>query len=42
MSFIDVMTAYFRGEKLESLFFILPIGLFLVPIAADALKVERG
>ncbi len=42
MSFIDVMTAYFRGEKLEALFFILPIGLFLVALAAVALKVERG
>ena len=30
MSFVDAMAAYFRDEKLEALFSILPIGLFLV------------
>ena len=42
MSFFDVMQAYFRGEKLEALCFILPIGLLLLAFGAVALKAERG
>lgn len=42
MPFLDVMNTYFRGEKLEALFFILPIGLALLVFGAVALKAERG
>lgn len=42
MSFLDVMQAYFRGEKLEAIAFIIPIGILLVAFGAVALKVERG
>jgi hypothetical protein len=42
MSFLDVMNAYFRGEKLEAWFFILPVGVLLAGLAIVALKVERG
>jgi hypothetical protein len=42
MSFVEIMHAYFRGEKLEALAFILPTGVVLVALAAVALKVERG
>jgi hypothetical protein len=42
MSFIDIMQTYFRGEKLEALWFILPIGVLLVAFGAVALKAERG
>jgi len=40
--FIEVMQTYFRGEKLEAIFFILPIGVLLVALGAVALKAERG
>ena len=42
MSFLEVMQTYFRGEKLEALFFILPVGLLLVAFGAVALRAERG
>jgi hypothetical protein len=42
MSFIEIMQTYFRGEKLEALFFILPIGLALVAFGVVALKAEHG
>jgi len=42
MAFLDVMQTYFRGEKIEALAFILPVGLLLVAFGAVALKVERG
>ncbi len=42
MSFLDVMQTYFQGEKLEAVFFILPIGLLLAAFGVVALKVERG
>jgi hypothetical protein len=42
MTFLDAMHAYFRGEKLEALWFIVPLGLALVGFAVVALKVERG
>jgi hypothetical protein len=41
MDFVDSMHAYFRGEKLEALWFILPIGLLLIAFAGVALRVER-
>lgn len=42
MDFLDVMQVYFRGEKLEAAWFILPLGLALVGLGAVALKVETG
>jgi hypothetical protein len=42
VSFLDVMHAYFRGEKLEALWFIVPMGLALVAFGIVALRVERG
>ncbi len=42
MPFLETMQAYFRGEKLEALFFIFPAGIALVVLAAVALRVERG
>jgi hypothetical protein len=41
MEFLDVMHAYFRGEKLEALWFILPTGLLLIGFAGVALRAER-
>jgi hypothetical protein len=41
MAFIDVMHGYFRGEKLEAFWFILPIGVLLLAFAGIAIKVER-
>lgn len=42
MPFLDTLHAYFRGEKLEALWFILPMGPLLLALALVALKVERG
>ena len=42
MSFLDTMQTYFRGEKLEAIVFILPLGIVLMAFGAVALKVERG
>jgi hypothetical protein len=42
MTFLETMQAYFRGEKLEALWFIIPLGLTLVGFAVVAVKVERG
>jgi len=42
MPFLDVMHAYFRGERIEALYFILPLGIALVAFAAVALRAERG
>jgi hypothetical protein len=42
LSFVEIMHAYFRGEKLEALVFIIPAGLVLVGLGIVALKVERG
>jgi hypothetical protein len=42
MTFLDTMQAYFRGEKLEALWFIVPLGLVLVGLAVVAVRVERG
>jgi len=40
--FLDAMRAYFRGEKLEALWFIVPLGLALVAFGIVALRAERG
>jgi len=42
MPFLDVMHAYFRGERIEALCFIVPIGLVMVAFAAVTLRAERG
>jgi hypothetical protein len=42
MSFIEAMQTYFRGEKLEALFFILTIGVALIAFGIVALKAETG
>jgi hypothetical protein len=42
MPFLDVLHAYFRGERIEALYFIVPIGLTMVAFAAVTLRAERG
>lgn len=42
MSFPDVLHAYFRGERVESLYFLVPFGLACLTLAAVAVRVERG
>lgn len=42
MPFIDVMHTYFRGEKIEAIFFIATTGIALVIFGLTALKAERG
>lgn len=42
MPFLDVMHAYFRGERIEALYFIVPIGITMVAFAAVTLRAERG
>lgn len=42
MPFLDVMHSYFRGERIEALYFILPLGVALLAFAAVALRAERG
>lgn len=42
MPFLDVMHTYFRGERIESLYFIVPIGIAMVAFAAVTLRAERG
>ncbi|MCB1303588.1 MAG: hypothetical protein KDK37_04900 [Leptospiraceae bacterium] len=42
MNFLEVMQSYFRGEKLEALYFILPIGLLLIALGIVALRAEKG
>lgn len=42
MSFIEIMHTYFRGEKLEALWFILPAGILLVILGGVTVKAERG
>ena len=41
-SFLEIMQTYFRGEKIEALFFILPVGFALVVFGAVALRAENG
>jgi hypothetical protein len=42
MSFIEPMNTYFRGEKIEAYWFLLPTGLLLVGLGVVALKAEKG
>lgn len=42
MDFQALMQEYFRGERIEALFYILPAGLLLVGMAATALATDRG
>ena len=42
MPFLDVMHAYFRGERIEALCFIVPIGVAMLAFAAVTLRAERG
>jgi hypothetical protein len=42
MPFLDVMHTYFRGERIEALYFIVPIGVAMVAFAAVTLRAERG
>jgi len=42
MGFLDVMHTYFRGEKIEAIWFIAVTGILLVVFGAVALKAERG
>jgi len=42
MPFLDVMHAYFRGERIEALCFIVPIGVAMVAFASVTLRAERG
>lgn len=42
MSFLDIMQDYFRGERLEALYYILPAGLILIGLGATALFSERS
>jgi hypothetical protein len=40
--FLDAMHTYFRGERVEALCFIVPIGVAMVAFAAVTLRAERG
>ena len=42
MAFLEVLNTYFKGEKLEAWFFILPVGVLLLAFGIVALKAERG
>lgn len=42
MTFHDTMQSYFRGERVESLVFILPFGLFCLAMAGVAIRAERN
>jgi hypothetical protein len=42
MPFLDVMHSYFRGERIEALYFIVPIGVAMLAFAAVTLRAERG
>lgn len=42
MNFMEILHTYFRGEKLEALWFILPAGVLLVVLGLVALKAEKG
>lgn len=42
MSFIDIMQDYFRGERIEALYYILPAGLILIGLAVTAIYSDRG
>jgi len=42
MPFLDALHTYFRGERIEALYFIVPIGVAMVAFAAVTLRAERG
>ena len=42
MPFLEIMHAYFRGERIEALCFIVPIGVAMLAFAAITLRAERG
>ena len=42
MPFLEIMHAYFRGERVEALYFIVPIGVLMLAFAAVTLRAERG
>ena len=42
MEFLEVLHTYFRGERTEALFYILPSGLALIGLAATAFIGDRG
>jgi len=42
MPFLEITHAYFRGERLEALCFIVPIGVAMLAFAAVTLRAERG
>ncbi len=42
MGFTELMHEYFRGERVEALFYILPAGVVLLGLAATALVTDRG
>ncbi len=42
MPFLEIMHAYFRGERVEALCFIVPIGVAMLAFAAATLRSERG
>lgn len=42
MTFLEIMQSYFRGERVEALFYIVPAGLVLFGLAATALASDRG
>ena len=42
MEFLELMQAYFHGEKTEALFYILPAGILLLILAATGLASDRG
>jgi hypothetical protein len=42
MPFLTQMQSYFRGERLEAMFYIGPAGLLLWALALTALKAEKG
>jgi len=42
MDFLEVMHTYFRGERIEALFYILPAGVLMLGMAATAVSSDRG
>ncbi|MFK8001331.1 MAG: hypothetical protein AB8H86_17180 [Polyangiales bacterium] len=42
MDFVEIMNTYFRGEKIESAFFVVPVGLLLWAMAFGAWRTEQG
>lgn len=42
MSFVEILQAYFRGERIEALYYILPAGLLMIGLGVTALATDRG